>query len=238
MRAAAPLAPLLLFAAAAAAFPRPAGSFQAYVSISRKQNAWWRSIVNTFGGECAGVCTEETAECPRECSGHTHGGIPFTVFWHQNLVEEKVWLDELEARTADPADVVLFSKYCSSNGGCNRVVPSAGWGASGFTGDGSNNDGRAYMPLIRRGFGVYFFEYAPDLEWMHNDPVKWAAIFGGGTPMLTEAMAGNSTMVLQPDFMAAGNTLGRIFCRQTSKEVIGRQIVSSKALSFCCSSTD
>eukprot|EP01052_Picozoa_sp_SAG31_P022917 SAG31_NODE_1849_length_7088_cov_2.647446_10_plen_280_part_00 len=168
------------------ASPTPAQGFRAYVTLGRKQNVWWRGaredtdspmipnspgapvlnlgqrtgIVAAFGGECARVCVPDGEQrCPRTCEGlPSPNGTPFTVVWHSDLVEEKMWLDELAQNTADPTDVVLITKYCSANGGCSSVVPDGGWSLGFEAGD---HDGRAYAPLLRLGFRIYFFEYAP-----------------------------------------------------------------------------
>lgn len=34
-----------------------AGGYRVHISLAREQNAWWRSIVHEFGGECAQVCS-------------------------------------------------------------------------------------------------------------------------------------------------------------------------------------
>ena len=113
-----PLPPLLLLLLLSVCLvPQPACGYRAYVSISRVQNAWWKGIVAAFGGECAASCDPDApTNCPKTCDGETYGGVPYTVVWHQNLVQEKQWLDQLDSTTADPNEVLLFSKYCSPNG--------------------------------------------------------------------------------------------------------------------------
>ena len=59
------LAPLLLLLLlCCASCLEPASGFQMYVSIARKQNAWWRSVVNEFGGGCTG------GRCPVHAMRH------------------------------------------------------------------------------------------------------------------------------------------------------------------------
>ena len=76
------------------------------------------------------------------------------------------------------------------------------------------NDGRAYVPLLRRGVKIVFLEYAPNMTWAWADPEKYQAIFGRGVPMGTKQELLGSYMTMTPDSHAGGQMLGRLFERE------------------------
>eukprot|EP01052_Picozoa_sp_SAG31_P057013 SAG31_NODE_16643_length_701_cov_1.644518_1_plen_169_part_00 len=149
-----------------------ARGLQVHVSLSRVQNAWWKSIVRAFGGECEQVCDPDGAnaatDCPRRCTPEPLGDAQYSLTWQSNLVQEAEYLQQLSDQ-ADPTSAIIVSKYCSPNGNCHNVVPDGGWRDGFGPGD---SDGRAYVPLIRQGFRIYFLEYKPNLTCVRQRVAK------------------------------------------------------------------
>jgi hypothetical protein len=139
------------------------------------------------------------------------------VKWQQNMDDEARWMSEINEDIADPNDALVIAKHCSANGGCYNQRPTGNQAAGG-------NDGRAYIRLLQRGVKVVFLEYNPDLSWAYNDSQAFTAVFGQRAAMPSERTIKYNAMTVLPNNIAGGEMLGRLFCRQTEKEKLGRRI--------------
>eukprot|EP01050_Picozoa_sp_SAG11_P015100 SAG11_NODE_1924_length_4059_cov_10.067172_3_plen_811_part_00 len=166
------------------------------------------------------------------------------VKWQQNSIDETRYMDSINASIAEGSegDAFVVAKYCSDNGGCNKKPARDGqddierWTSTRCDSNEGcisgmplgTNDGRAYVPLIRRGIKVVFLEYAPNLTWAyssdHDSQDYFSSVFPDDDPITEDQVRANS-MLIKSDRASAGMMLGRLFCQETENEVVGRRIL-------------
>jgi hypothetical protein len=177
-----------------------------------------------LGCVSSAVCECEAAAIPGDAGG---ADLPVSVKWQQTKADEAAWMAAIVAKIAEgderAHEVVVVAKHCSANGGCWSNPPCDGGGS----GDACEaNDARAYVPLLEQGVKVYWLEYGPDVAWAVDDAAAYAVAFGGeAIPVLNPDRVRQNQIVVKPDGLGAGESLGRSFCQQTSMEDKARHVL-------------